>query len=204
MQSNSNEGWVYLITNEAMPGLIKIGYTLKTPDERARDLAGTGNPYEYTVKYAVLTKNPRELEIKLHKQFANDRAGKEWFNLSAAKVAGFIRLEVGSDIKNEIKNFLTDGEIAAEKQARQNLKIKQQKQEEANRFASEKQKFLNEQRRKQQNLREKHIEKDVFMGIIIGGFIGVIWGWPGMFFGACAGGLAGLFFGADSAPPPPQ
>ena len=32
------EGWVYILTNEAIPGLVKIGYTMKDPAIRAEDL----------------------------------------------------------------------------------------------------------------------------------------------------------------------
>ena len=31
-------GYVYILTNEAMPNLVKIGYTDRTPEERAAEL----------------------------------------------------------------------------------------------------------------------------------------------------------------------
>lgn len=47
-------GYVYILSNAAMPGLLKIGKTTRTPDERARELArGTGVPGPYTVEHSV-------------------------------------------------------------------------------------------------------------------------------------------------------
>ena len=31
-------GYVYILTNEAMPNLVEIGYTDRTPEERAAEL----------------------------------------------------------------------------------------------------------------------------------------------------------------------
>ncbi len=43
-------GWVYVITNAAMPGLVKVGYSLKDPSLRARGLGNTGAPHQYEVE----------------------------------------------------------------------------------------------------------------------------------------------------------
>jgi hypothetical protein len=43
-------GYVYILTNPAMPGLVKIGSTILTPDERARQLSSsTGVPRPFQV-----------------------------------------------------------------------------------------------------------------------------------------------------------
>jgi hypothetical protein len=43
-------GWVYLMTNPSMPGLVKIGSTTLTPQERARQLSSnTGVPRPFQV-----------------------------------------------------------------------------------------------------------------------------------------------------------
>lgn len=44
-------GWVYIITNKSMPGLVKIGYTMKDPELRAAELYNTGSPHPYKVDY---------------------------------------------------------------------------------------------------------------------------------------------------------
>ena len=72
-------GWVYIITNKAMPGLIKVGYTMKDPELRAAELHHTGAPHPYNVDYDVLVENPREIEQQVHCHLNNKKEGKEWF-----------------------------------------------------------------------------------------------------------------------------
>ena len=47
------KGWVYVLTNQSMPGLVKIGRTAGTPAARARELSrSTGVPTPFEVAYA--------------------------------------------------------------------------------------------------------------------------------------------------------
>ncbi len=46
-------GWIYIITNKAMPGLLKIGFSTKDPLLRAKELANTGSLHAYVVEYDV-------------------------------------------------------------------------------------------------------------------------------------------------------
>lgn len=72
------KGWVYVISNKAMPDVIKVGFSTKDPKQRAVDL-GTGSPYPYYVDYEALVDAPREIEKKAHAVLAFLREGKEWF-----------------------------------------------------------------------------------------------------------------------------
>lgn len=78
----SIRGWVYIITNNAMPGLLKVGYSTKDPKLRANELNNTGSPHPYFVEYDVLVINPREVELKVHGELRNRAEGKEWFRCS--------------------------------------------------------------------------------------------------------------------------
>ena len=75
-------GWVYIITNEAIPGLVKVGYTEPAPEMRATELAGTGIPTAYVVAFQLRVTNPREVERNTHGLLAPYRAGREWFRCS--------------------------------------------------------------------------------------------------------------------------
>jgi T5orf172 domain len=44
-------GWVYIISNPAMPGLLKVGFSRKDPQLRALEHDTTGCPQPYSVKY---------------------------------------------------------------------------------------------------------------------------------------------------------
>ncbi len=72
-------GWIYIITNKAMPGLLKIGYSTKDPELRAAELANTGSPHRYVVEYDALVNEPRSVEQKIHRALADKNEGKEWF-----------------------------------------------------------------------------------------------------------------------------
>ncbi|WP_312358837.1 GIY-YIG nuclease family protein [Mixta calida] len=63
----STNGWVYILSNEAMPGIYKIGMTTSSPEVRAREVSqGTGVPMPYVVEHAFFSDSPREDEAELH------------------------------------------------------------------------------------------------------------------------------------------
>lgn len=76
------KGWVYIISNKAMPGIIKIGYSRKDPKLRAEELKHTGSPYPYVVEYEMLIENPYKIEQRIHRRLSKNKEGKEWFRCS--------------------------------------------------------------------------------------------------------------------------
>lgn len=84
-------GWVYVIVNPAMPGLVKIGYSMKDPDLRAVELGHTGVPHPYTVVFDALVEEPRDLEQDVHKKLHDRREGKEWFRCSETDAISTIK-----------------------------------------------------------------------------------------------------------------
>lgn len=75
----SIRGWVYVISNPAMPGLVKVGFSTKDPALRARELDSAGFPHPFEVEVDFLVDNPRDVEQKAHKHLSDYREGKEWF-----------------------------------------------------------------------------------------------------------------------------
>jgi len=84
-------GWVYVITNRAMPQLVKVGFSTKDPHLRAKELGSTGTPHPYLVAYDVLVYAPRNLERRVHERLAHMREGKEWFRCSVAQAIAAIQ-----------------------------------------------------------------------------------------------------------------
>ena len=70
-------GWVYIITNRAMPDLIKIGFSTKDPVLRAQELNHTGTPHPYCVAYDALVFEPHASEQEMHEIFSAKKEGKE-------------------------------------------------------------------------------------------------------------------------------
>jgi hypothetical protein len=96
------KGWVYVISNIALPDLVKVGYTMKDPEQRAKELKNTGSPHPYLVDYEALTEDPREVEQEAHELLSSKHEGKEWFKCSSEEAITAIKEAGDSQIINEI------------------------------------------------------------------------------------------------------
>ena len=74
-------GCIYILENEAMPDLYKIGWTERSPEERAKELSGTGLPSPYRVVFSKSTNLTGEVEKKIHKHLDEYRmrSNREFF-----------------------------------------------------------------------------------------------------------------------------
>ncbi len=90
------KGWVYVISNKGMPNLVKVGYSTKDPELRARELNHTGSPHPYIVDYELLIEEPRQIEQNAHKHLLPHREGKEWFRCSAEVAIAAIKQAAGT------------------------------------------------------------------------------------------------------------
>jgi hypothetical protein len=57
---------IYILTNEAMPDLVKIGYTNNSLEERLKQLDRTNLPLPFEVYYACEVENAHKDEKWLH------------------------------------------------------------------------------------------------------------------------------------------
>lgn len=75
---------VYILTNEAMPGYIKIGFTTNAIEERLRQLDRTGIPLPFEVYYSAEVNDARKEEEWLHSIFADRRVrdNREFFKMN--------------------------------------------------------------------------------------------------------------------------
>ncbi|WP_313684162.1 GIY-YIG nuclease family protein [Pantoea sp.] len=68
------DGWVYVLSNVAMPGIFKIGMTTSTPEVRAKEVSqGTGVPMPYVVEHAFHSDKPKEDEAAIHESLTEYR-----------------------------------------------------------------------------------------------------------------------------------
>lgn len=62
---------VYVVTNPAMPGLVKIGYTTHNDaNTRIGQLYTTGVPVPFELEFACKVKNAEKVEKALHIAFS--------------------------------------------------------------------------------------------------------------------------------------
>ena len=126
MSSDKKEyGIVYLLTNECMPGLVKIGMTSrKDLDARMRELYTTGVPLPFECAYACKVKlsHMGELESALHTAFAPNRVNdnREFFRISPSQAIPLLKLmnhlnegDATAEVAAEISNDITASDVAA-------------------------------------------------------------------------------------------
>jgi hypothetical protein len=80
---------VYVVTNEAMPGLIKIGLTTDSVEARLTQLSShTGVPLPFECYFAAEVEDSARIEKILHQLFAEFRINprREFFRLDKEKV----------------------------------------------------------------------------------------------------------------------
>lgn len=97
------KGHLYFMLNDAMPGMVKIGHTFKSLEERVKQLNTTGVPMPFIIGACFYVREPDVCEKKLHELFEKRRVNnqREFFTFSLEQA-----------IENSlptIKQFLEDG-----------------------------------------------------------------------------------------------
>jgi len=93
--------WVYILSNPTQPGLLKIGYTKKLPEERAKQISSaTGVALPYKVEWAYQCFNGEMVEREVHHKLKAQRVNnsKEFFQISLEEAKETINL-IGSKFK---------------------------------------------------------------------------------------------------------
>ena len=79
------DSWVYILSNKAQPGILKIGYTNKHPEERAKQISNsTGVALPFDVEFAFHCYNGVSLEQECHDKLKEYRVNnnREFFQMS--------------------------------------------------------------------------------------------------------------------------
>ena len=113
---------VYVLTNPAMPNLVKIGKTeLQDVATRLAQLYTTGVPFPFDLAYACKVPNAGEVERALHRAFAPNRVNpkREYFSIEADQAIAILKLLHVEDATNEISSMastIPDEEVQAANQ----------------------------------------------------------------------------------------
>ena len=94
-------GIVYILSNPAMEGLVKIGRTAREDvGVRLKELFGTGVPFPFECEYAVSTDEADEVEAALHKAFQPNRVNpsREFFEIEPHQAIAILKLLDGENV----------------------------------------------------------------------------------------------------------
>lgn len=111
---------IYVLSNEAMPSLIKIGKTKrKDINERLNELYKTGVPLPFKCEWAGEVEDCNELELILHNAFSDRRINlkREFFKLEPEQVIPLLKKLCIKEITSQVETALNKDVSVEEKNA---------------------------------------------------------------------------------------
>ena len=86
------QGFVYVMSNRSMPGIVKIGRTSRNPIDRAAELFSTGVPSPFEIRFVVFSEQSDQLEHAAHNRFRDDRLNpnREFFERELVDVVEWL------------------------------------------------------------------------------------------------------------------
>lgn len=125
-KQTNNYGIVYVLTNSAMPDLIKIGMTTRdNVDARMKELFTTSVPVAFECEFACKVEDCAKVEKALHIAFAPNRIHpqREFFKIAPEQAIAILKLFDKGDITQELNSEIDEELSETDKQARTKLKI---------------------------------------------------------------------------------
>mgnify|MGYP001223699850 CR=1 FL=1 len=91
---------VYILTNQAMPGIIKIGFTDNSVEQRMKELDKTATPIPFECYYAKRIDKAEFVEKKMHEAFDEFRIrdNREFFRMSPDQAKAALEIASGEDV----------------------------------------------------------------------------------------------------------
>ena len=104
---------VYILTNQSMPGLIKIGITERKVEDRMRELySSSAVPLPFECYFALEVKDAKLVEKKIHHGFDDYRINenREFFEIDPDKAKSILSLVEGTEVtpKTDVVDSATD------------------------------------------------------------------------------------------------
>lgn len=108
-----SKGYVYVLTNPAMPGYVKIGRTTGDVHARAAQLFSTGVPLPFQVAASFLSPDCAILEAECHKRLEGHRVdtGREFFSVSISQAIDCVENAHMEQIDEWLEEYLPDHKI---------------------------------------------------------------------------------------------
>lgn len=122
----AKKGFIYVMSNKSMPGIIKVGMSTKMPEERAKELSSdTSTPTPFIVEYYAIFDDIKKAERMAHQRLKQYHHGKEFFETTVENAIcsieelglSFQKLYSRIDYENEIRERRIKEQAAIEKEA---------------------------------------------------------------------------------------
>jgi len=106
MDQESKSGIVYVLTNPAMPGLVKIGKTARgSVDARLSELYSTGVPVPFECEFAGRVADESKVEQAFHLAFGPYRLNpkREFFQIAPEQAITLLELMIIEDVTPQLQ-----------------------------------------------------------------------------------------------------
>ena len=115
---------VYVLTNPAMPGMVKIGMTDRDVQSRMKQLYDTGVPlpFECVIAWEIEDRDAGNIESALHRAFGPYRvnSSREFFEIGPEQAEALLRVMPGRDLTpGAVTEAAEDREASSEFKQRQ-------------------------------------------------------------------------------------
>ena len=127
-EKENSKNIIYILTNEAMPGYIKIGYTSREVNKRVKEFDNTNMPLPFEIYYACEVKFKND-EKWLHELFSDKRVrdNREFFKIDPERVVTALKRIQIKEVRLDDENKLTpeqEKEIEEKKKIRSKFDFK--------------------------------------------------------------------------------
>lgn len=111
--ASMSKGYVYILTNQAMPGLVKVGMTLGDVEARAAQLHTTGVPMPFEIYECLLCPDAVGAEAQVHSSMPDLRVNnsREFFKCDASFAAQLARDAQREQVSEWLNEFIPDTTI---------------------------------------------------------------------------------------------
>ncbi|XOY55387.1 MAG: GIY-YIG nuclease family protein [Rhodobacterales bacterium] len=135
-------GFVYVMTNDAFPHLVKIGKSSKDPrQDRVNELNHTRVPQPFRVEYYAFVEDESSIEIWLHSYFEKHGPNKarEFFQIVVAEAIVAVRdaAYLRGGIKYEEVFYVSPRELEQRKRKQEQARLREEQQRAEQRAAEE-------------------------------------------------------------------
>ena len=123
----NTQGSVYILSNPAFAGLLKIGFTTKKATERAKALYSTGVPDKFTIEYEGDFSDAHHVEKQVHRALNHCRykPNREFFRCDLTTAINTIHAEakkIGVSVVNSINHGYEKSMLVQAEQQKENEK----------------------------------------------------------------------------------